>query len=33
MFIILNQMSFLTAIRLMSFALAFHDAEEGNILR
>ena len=30
---ILNQMSFLTAIWLMPFALAFHEAEEWNILR
>ena len=33
MFTILNQMSFLTAIWLMPFALAFHEAEEWNILR
>lgn len=33
MFTILNQMSFLTAIWLMPFALALHEAEEWNILR
>lgn len=33
MFTILNQMSFLTAIWLVPFALALHEAEEWNILR
>ena len=33
MFTTLNQMSFLTAIWLMPFALALHEAEEWNILR
>ena len=33
MFTFLNQMSFLTAIWLLPFALALHEAEEWNILR